>query len=140
MTTKTVVTATLDQAALAAASCGVCQNLLASMEAYQIDLGTDGYVEFLLFTPRLTADQLATLRPHRDCLLRTVITATTPQLFLIERQRLDGSWYQFDLRILSYARSPEAWHDLIARCEATGDRAVRVTWLAEGIAKARWPE
>jgi hypothetical protein len=138
---KTFVIATLDGAALSAAPCGVCRQLLSTViDTHQIDLATDGREEFLLFTPRLTVERLAQLKPHRDCLLATVVRLTTPQLFLIERQRPeDGSWQQFDLRIHAFMRSPEAWSDLIAELEADGDRTVRATWLAAGVPHAHYP-
>ena len=140
MIAKTLITATLDGAALTAAPCGVCRELLSPLAAaYQIDLATDGHTEFLLFTPRLSGDQLATLRPHRDCLLATVITLTTPQFFLIERRQPDGSWRPCDLRMLSFLTAPKAWTALVEEIGSTGDRGGRATWLAAGMPRARYP-
>ena len=137
---KTIVTATLDGAALAVAPCGVCRELLSPLAAaYQIDLATDGHTEFLLFTPRLSGDQLATLRPHRDCLLATVITLTTPQFFLIERRQPDGSWRPCDLRMLSFLAAAQAWTALVEEIKRNALERDRATWLAAGISRAHYP-
>lgn len=138
--TKTIITATLDWAALTAAPCGVCQTLLTPLVgSYRMDLGCDGREEFLVFTPRLSRDQLASLTPHRDCLLATGITLTTPQFFLIERLQVDGGWRPRDLRMLSFLTAPKAWDALVEEIESTGDRAVRATWLAAGMPRAHYP-
>jgi len=136
-----IITATLDWAALSAAPCGVCQTLLTPLAgSYRVDLGCDGQEEFLVFTPRLTPEQVKIARPHRDCLLATVITLTTPQLILIEHQEADGTWTQFELRIHSTARAAGAWSGMVKRLEEEADVPVRATWLSAGVPQAHYPE
>ena len=137
---KTIITATLDRAAITAAPCGECRTLLGPLiERYQIDLATDGASEFLVLTPKPDPNQLATLRGHRNCLLTTAITITTRQFFVIEHQRDDGTWAPFDFRLLTYATARAAWTELVERLAADSIHPSRATWLAAGVPIVRYP-
>jgi len=139
---KTIITATLDRAAITAAPCRECRTLLEPFaDHYRIDLATSSDAsEFLLLTPKPDPNQLATLRAHRDCLLATAITITTRQFFVVEhRNDIEGVWTPFDFRLLTYAAARAAWTELVEQLAADSIHHSRATWLAAGVPIAQYP-
>jgi hypothetical protein len=139
MTSRALITATLDPTTVSKIPCDICRNLLVPLAfIHRIDLAIDGERDFLQFTPQPTSQQLTALSAHRDCLLTTIITMTTRQFFVIEHRHDDDTWYPFDYRCISWAQAKDAWGTLIQQLAAS-PVPNRATWLAAGIPIAHYP-